>query len=228
MSLLKNLINQKFGILTIIGRADNDKKGRARWRVLCECGNKKIASGTNLLNGHYKSCGCLRGNRIYEGDTKQERGREWYRINKNEINKRRQARYPLLRNNLRYKLNKNISSYVALSLCGNKNGYKWESLVGYTLEQLITHLEKQFSKGMTWENRGKTGWHIDHKIPLSVFNFQNSKDIDFKKAWALKNLRPLWAKDNLQKGAKLTNPFQPSLSIEDVIEKLQLNKGMLF
>ncbi|GAG78004.1 unnamed protein product, partial [marine sediment metagenome] len=55
--------------------------------------------------------------------------------------------------------------------------------------------------------------HIDHKIPVSVFNFSKAEHMDFKKCWALKNLQPLWAIDNQTKNAKLKRPFQPSLQI---------------
>ena len=67
--------------------------------------------------------------------------------------------------------------------------------------------------GMTWETHGKYGWHIDHKIPISAFNFESPKDLDFKKCWALINLQPMWAKENIRKGAKVEKPFQPSLTI---------------
>lgn len=78
----------------------------------------------------------------------------------------------------------------------------WESLVGYTVTDLMTHLEKQFRFGMTWENYGKW-WHIDHIIPLSRLNYTSYLDPEFKQAWALSNLQPLWKIDNLRKGAKL-------------------------
>lgn len=62
-----------------------------------------------------------------------------------------------------FKLNKNISVGIRESLNGNKNGRRWEGLVGYTIENLKKHLEKQFIDGMSWDNYGE--WHIDHKIP---------------------------------------------------------------
>jgi hypothetical protein len=214
MSILNNLTDRKFGLLTVIARANNDKRGRSMWHVVCQCGNKKIASGTNLLRGHYKSCGCLKNKALYAGNNKLERGREWYKANRKEINKRRKSNYNLKRYDLKYKLNKNISSYIALSLRGEKSGYHWEDIVGYNLNQLIKHLEKQFTPGMNWENRGKNGWHIDHKIPLSVFNFKTAEDTDFKRAWSLKNLQPMWAKDNCSKGSRISKPFQPSLLLK--------------
>ncbi len=46
-------------------------------------------------------------------------------------------------------------------------------------------------------------WHIDHIIPKSSFSFQNNTDQGFKKCWALSNLQPLWAIDNIRKGSKI-------------------------
>ena len=108
------------------------------------------------------------------------------------------------------KLNANIGSAIYHALKGEKAGRSWEILVGYTLNDLMKHLEKNFGQGMNWENMGK--WHLDHKVPKSAFNYKTPNDLDFKRCWALENLQPLWAKDNLIKGAKLTKPFQPSLA----------------
>lgn len=60
------------------------------------------------------------------------------------------------------------------------------------------------------------GWHIDHKIPKSAFNFETPEDIDFKRCWALKNLQPLWAAENIKKHDRVDKPFQPSLAIGGV------------
>lgn len=115
------------------------------------------------------------------------------------------------RNTPKGKLAINISSAISHSLNGAKAGRHWENLTGFTLNQLQIHLEKFFSPDMTWDNYGK--WHIDHKIPIAVFNFDKPEDIDFKRCWALENLQPMWAKENMSKGAKLDKHFQPSLQI---------------
>lgn len=94
---------------------------------------------------------------------------------------------------------------------GSKGRQHWEFLVGYTVHQLKHHLEKQFKPGMSWDNYGE--WEIDHKIPLSAFNFKTPDDIDFKRAWALKNLQPLWMPENRSKKDHMDKPFQPSLAI---------------
>ena len=93
----------------------------------------------------------------------------------------------------------------------SKAGRKTFDLLGYTPKELFERLEKLFLPGMTWENFGE--WHIDHIVPLSAHNYETPDDIDFKRAWALTNLQPLWAKENLSKGSRLNGPFQPSLAL---------------
>ena len=55
-----NLINQKFGKLTVIQRDGSDARGEAKWICECECGNKISVLGSNLRSGHTQSCGCER------------------------------------------------------------------------------------------------------------------------------------------------------------------------
>jgi len=115
-------------------------------------------------------------------------------LNRDRINKQRNKQ----RNeNFYIKLNHKMGASIRKALKSNKNGRHWESLVGYTLEDLKKHLESQFQEGMTWENYGK--WHIDHIIPISLFNINGIKSKGFKKCWSLENLRPLWAKENMKK-----------------------------
>jgi len=127
------------------------------------------------------------------------------------IGKRSSKKY---RSSPRGKLTKRISDLIRMTLNGEKRGRSWELLVGYNVDQLKQHLEKQFLPGMSWGNRGL--WHIDHRIPVSAFNYKTPEDIDFKKCWALKNLQPLWATDNHVKHAKLDKPFQPAFAFSEV------------
>jgi len=98
-------------------------------------------------------------------------------------------------------LNHKMGCSIRKSLGRNKNGAHWELLVGYDRIKLKQHLEAQFQEGMKWENYGE--WHIDHIIPLSIFNIESVKSKGFKKAWSLENLRPMWSRDNIKKGNKL-------------------------
>lgn len=123
-----------------------------------------------------------------------------------------------MRSTPRGKLNANMSCSICLDLQrGVKAGRHWEDLVGYTVDQLKRHLENKFQLGMTWDNYGKY-WHVDHKIPVSAFNFETPEDLDFKKCWSLKNLQPLEAIQNKRKNAKIDKPFQPSLAIKASME----------
>lgn len=146
-------------------------------------------------------------------DQFKESMRRWYASNreycleyaqdhKDQINKQSLIRHHLkYRNNPKYKLNLLLSTVIRQSIKNRKAGRHWESLVGYTLEDLMQHLEKQFQPGMTWENHRE--WHIDHKRPKASFNFNSPEDIEFKQCWALDNLQPLWAEDNLRKGNRI-------------------------
>lgn len=60
MSKLKDLTGMKFGRLTVIERAENDKLGKARWLCKCDCGNETVVGGAFLRLGQSTSCGCLR------------------------------------------------------------------------------------------------------------------------------------------------------------------------
>ena len=93
-----------------------------------------------------------------------------------------------------------MGQLIRAGLKRGKGGRAWKSMVGYSIEELMRHLERQFTKGMSWENMG--GWHIDHILPKSGFSFSSPEDSDFKACYALSNLRPLWSLDNIRKNAK--------------------------
>lgn len=103
----------------------------------------------------------------------------------------------------RYAINFRFRAAVRRVLNGGKRGRKWEALVGYTLADLMAHLERQFLPGMSWENRGE--WEIDHVVALAHFKFDSAEHPDFRAAWALSNLRPIWAEDNRQKNRTRTH-----------------------
>jgi hypothetical protein len=76
-------------------------------------------------------------------------------------------------------------------------------LVGYSVSDLAAHIERQFTRGMSWKNMGR--WHIDHILPKSMFAYRSQEDPAFKACWTLTNLRPLWKRANLKKSAKRTH-----------------------
>ena len=70
-----------------------------------------------------------------------------------------------------------------------------------SMEELKYYLEGKFQSGMTWENHGFRGWHIDHILPCSSFDF--TKIEEQKKCFHYTNLQPLWAHENLTKAEKI-------------------------
>ncbi len=115
---------------------------------------------------------------------------------------------------LKFNFNSRMRRAVGHSLKGNKNGRRWELLVGYDVEELKKHLIKTMPEGYTWQDYLDNQLHIDHKIPISVFNFDRPEHIDFKRCWALRNLQLLSVRENIKKGSRLAKPFQPALKLE--------------
>lgn len=148
-----------------------------------------------------------RRKRLRNLDRYREYDRRWKEANRHSINEAERRRMA----DPKRKLDKNISRAIRASLKSGKGGESWKGLVGYSLDELVRHLESKFLPGMSWDNYGE--WHIDHVIPKSVFNYSSPRCIDFRRAWALPNLQPLWASDNRRKGDKVSVPFQPSLGI---------------
>lgn len=105
----------------------------------------------------------------------------------------------LRRESPKYRLDNNMSAIIRQSLKGKKAGRGWEKLVGYTLKDLMEHLEKYLDEKMTWENYG-TYWQIDHIKPRCLFKYTSSNDLEFKRCWAFENLQPLEKIANLKKG----------------------------
>lgn len=126
--------------------------------------------------------------------------KEYNITNKEEINITKNLRDKYRRQtDILYKLKRNIGTRIRLSLkvtVWNKNNTTKE-ILGCTFEQLKQHLEAQFKPGMTWENHGQ--WHIDHIQPLASAKTEE----EIYKLCHYTNLQPLWAAENLSKGAKI-------------------------
>ena len=99
------------------------------------------------------------------------------------------------------KIDNNMGYQIWRMLKTKKGGQKWQKLVGYSVEQLMAHLEKMFDNNMNWNNYGSY-WSIDHIKPVSIFNYQSAEDDEFKQCWSLDNLRPLNHIENIRKSNK--------------------------
>jgi hypothetical protein len=134
--------------------------------------------------------------------------REFYRNNRERIIKKK-----VVMNNRRrkerkledptYKVQCNLRRRVLLSLkkFGGKKAIKTFDLIGCSPEELRSYLESKFQSGMTWDNYGYNGWHIDHIIPCASFDLSDPDQQ--RQCFHYTNLQPLWAADNLAKSDKI-------------------------
>ena len=102
-----------------------------------------------------------------------------------------------------HRLSNNMRGNMHHALKAKKDGRKWESLAGYSLQDLINHIEPLLKNGMTWENYGSI-WHVDHITPKSWFKYESIDDPRFKQCWSLSNLQPKLKIDNSRKGNRFT------------------------
>ena len=125
-------------------------------------------------------------------------GKEWH----NEYQKQRyKVDYDFkMRCNLRARIR------VALKEQGARRRKSSEVIIGCSISELRHHLEQQFTEGMSWDNHGD--WHIDHIKPCAAFDLTNEDEQ--RECFHYSNLQPLWAKDNLRKGATY-EPSQPEI-----------------
>lgn len=106
-----------------------------------------------------------------------------------------------------YALRTNIRSRFKFELA-KRGESKWIKVNGYlgcSWLELQEYLKSQFTDGMSWDNYGD--WHVDHIIPLAI---AENRD-ELIKLCHHTNLRPLWASDNISKGAKILDEFSTNL-----------------
>jgi hypothetical protein len=116
------------------------------------------------------------------------------------------------RSEYRYNLLSTMRSRVAAALKASRRRGKAVTdrgamrLVGCSIDALMRHLESLFEDGMTWGNFGRGGWHIDHVYPVGRADMSDAAQV--RAAFNWQNCRPLWARENLRKNAKVTRESQ--------------------
>lgn len=126
-----------------------------------------------------------------------------YRIkNPDKVRARINKRYKIrIKQDINFRLSMGLRARLNAAIKANvKKGSAVRDL-GCSIEYLKQYLEAKFQPGMSWENYGIRGWHIDHIIPLSSFNLQNREEL--LKACHYSNLQPLWAIENIKKSNKV-------------------------
>lgn len=203
----------KRSIETIRYMAGKLRVKKVEYKSICEDCRKEFTIKPNGISRTKGFCSkCVKKqwehNHLKEGAIRKK---QWRQRNPEYV--KQYAKTPKARENTRryfnqrrkddpkFRLNQAITNCVCKALRGKKAGKRWEILVGYTLEDMVKHLEKKFDEKMSWENWGNY-WHIDHIKPKSLFKYTSPDEIEFKKCWALENLQPLEKFANIKKGDK--------------------------
>jgi hypothetical protein len=128
-------------------------------------------------------------------------GVEYYKKNRSRIIAR-SIKYEKNRmdTDINFRLKKRMKARLKLALICNYKAGMAVKMLGCSIENFRQYLEKKFLEGMSWENYGK--WHIDHIIPCSFFDL--TKPENQEKCFHYTNQQPLWAIDNLKKGATMS------------------------
>lgn len=115
---------------------------------------------------------------------------------KRDADERRHDYHANPRSSIYHRVKRNIHKHLR----DGKASRNWAVALGWTMDELKVHLERQFVHGMGWHNKG--AWHIDHIRPVASFSFTCVDDPQFRECYALTNLRPLWGPDNAKKSDK--------------------------
>lgn len=127
------------------------------------------------------------------------RKRDFFEKNKEKIKSRwRKRNIDRTRNDLCYRLVKNLRSRINKAVKLNIKSKKTKKLLGCDINYFKFNLESRFKVGMSWKNYGE--WHIDHIKPCSSFDF--SKPEEQYRCFHYSNLQPLWKEENLEKSDK--------------------------
>ena len=172
-----------------------DKQKKDGMRPICkECNEEYRKENKDKIKEQKKEYYKKNKDKIIK--RQNEYKKEYYKKNKDKIIKRQNKRTknrklsdPLFK----MKCNLRSRTYKAFKHKGYSKKTKTQEMLGVDWEIAKKHIERQFTKGMNWSNQGD--WHIDHIIPLSSANTEES----LKKLCHYTNLQPLWEVDNLIK-----------------------------
>jgi hypothetical protein len=157
-------------------------------------------------------------------DENREKYKTWYDKNREERNKWRTEYYQKNKEKI---ISQNKNQYIKRNLTRNQKYNKdpifkiqrllstrmrdllklknfnkketYNNIMGCSPQFLKEYLEKQFTEGMSWDNHGLYGWHIDHITPLSSAKSEE----EVYKLCHYTNLQPLWSEENLKKSNKI-------------------------
>jgi len=170
----------------------------------CKAARPKSSKGNPVTTRAY-----ARAWRAKNRDRDRSNRRDW-----TEKNRERLTAYKRDYDNQRkrtdhvFKLVVNVRSRVATALRASRLKGKRVTArgalryLGCSFDDFARHIESKFTDGMSWENFGKGGWHVDHIYPLGRADLTDP--VELLAAFNWRNCRPLWEAENMIKQATVT------------------------
>lgn len=161
------------------------------WEARCDCGSVTTTSSPHQT----LSCGCLQ--REIAAETQRAKA-----LPKDE--KLRSIKANRVRQHQRRRTDPVVAMQArlsrlhrhALSMVGAIKASPTFEALGYTVEEFVAHIERQFLREMGWHNMSR--WQLDHIVPVS--NAKTEQDVIALNQ--LSNLRPLWSPANNAKRSR--------------------------
>lgn len=153
------------------------EKNREKWRSKCREASK----------------------RYYQTDAGKARCAKWKAANPERAKEAAREGSQKYRTTPSGRLAHTLRNRVITALKGGVKSKSTEELVGCNAQELMAHIEAGFQPGMNWENHGE--WHIDHVRPCASFDLTDPAQQ--QECFHYTNLQPLWANENLAKGARV-------------------------
>ena len=114
----------------------------------------------------------------------------------------------------RCSVDRNIRQCLTYTI--KKDGpFRWSEIVGFTKEEFLEHIKKEFEPGMSFDNYGE--WCISFHVPRKCYKFSSIRDEDFRKFWSLKNITPKWLNDAQRQKKKISKKEVDKYSLWDIL-----------
>ena len=141
----------------------------------------------------------VKGYKEANADRKKQWDKDYAKAHPEVVRRSQRAYWERHRSDEAFRIRYNLSGRIYRALCGLSKSKATMHLLGCSIEELQEYLSSKFQDGMSWDNYGLDGWHVDHIRPCASFDLADPEQQ--KICFHYSNLQPLWAVDNMSKGS---------------------------